>query len=92
MNVQPKVLPILKSMLLGIPVTVRDWTFVLDENFNLGVYGKKIVLGEEVEQDCTLRVDWTLGEFIRYCNELPDDDFAILCANLTLNERHLRKY
>ena len=90
MNIQPKPVAIIKAMLQGIPMKVLDWTFCFDENLNLCVEAEKLVFkGKDLEpapEKVLLRVDWTVGEFVRYCNRLSDDEFAILCANIALNK------
>ena len=81
-NIRPKPVVILHALLLDMDIPLDRNILRLDENKNLCTIGDKYLQGKG---KMLLPVDWTVGQFIRYCNTLNDEQFGILCATFALN-------
>lgn len=66
---------ILNALYQGKDIPIGDKILKLDQNKNLCVIGSDKILTP---------LDWTVGQFIRYCNSLSVEQFGIICATLAL--------
>jgi hypothetical protein len=86
-------LVILKSLLEGHPVKMGDYIYMLDDDQNLCVQGFEYNDKKELEWLGTLlKVDYTLGDFLRECDRLTFDEVFLIGANTALKRSRIRNY
>lgn len=73
---------ILRGLLSGFRLDHDGFTWLLDENYDLCVLSKEIRTGREV----LLKVDISLGGFIRMCQQVSEEELVDFSMNIVLNE------
>jgi len=87
---------ILSALMRGYPVELDGYEYYLDDNSEMarkvevretrpdGANGRTVK--DEFVGHKYLTVDYTLGQFIKACEGIPDKDITIIVGNMTLND------
>lgn len=70
---------VLRALLMGLHVNLHDEVVTLEDD---GVF---IIRHTDDDEPVYLRYDGSLFNFIESCNELSEDQLAIISANITMN-------
>lgn len=85
-NIKPKAVVILHALCQGMDIALPDridrHVLRLDERKDLCKVLRQSYKDDDVDHVMTL--DWTLGQFIRTCNSISDEQFGVLCATFAL--------
>lgn len=76
-----KALILLKALLMGIQVNDKNGqTYCMSINDE---FGTKITTSQK--EELLMIQDWSLNWFIKFANQLSDDEIAIIAAQIALN-------
>lgn len=80
-----KALTVLKALLMGLTVTIdeKDYVWAEDHLCLDGYTSTDTTTGKSTPVALGVEVD--VSVFVNLCEQIPEKEFAILCANVALN-------
>jgi hypothetical protein len=86
---------IINWLMMGGSVKLDGREFQMDEEYNLCIETPVLKLGntkigdkkfKDQWEKRLIKVDYSVGAFIRMCRKVSEEEFFTICANLTLND------
>lgn len=83
-----KAITVLKALDMGIPVKISEYTYGLSDHNELCIHATSFNTStfQTETLDVLLKVDYSVGGFLNLCETITEEEYSLICMNLTLNE------